>query len=425
MLIIYRLLTIFFYPLLILIIFIRKFFNKEDFIRYKEKIFPEKSLLNKNVQKKLIWFHSASIGETQSIIPLIKRFIKYDQEIDILITTITLSSGKLISQKFKNNKNIKHRYLPLDLNFLANRFLYNWEPDIALFVDSEIWPNLLQEIKKRNIPLILLNGRITNRTFSKWSLIPSTAKKIFNLFDLCLIANKETKKYLLEFNARNIKDIGNIKFATRYEFDKKISDNKNFSTKKNIWCAVSTHKGEEEFIIKTHLKLKVVHDSITTIIIPRHIKRIKNIESICRKYNVKFQILSEKEKIRIGNEIIIVNSYGRVSEYLKLCDSVFIGKSLLKKLKSDGGQNPIEAAKLGCKIYHGPYVYNFEEIYKLLSKYKIAEQITSEINLFQKLKTDFDKKIKIKNENAIKNINQLGEKILENTFQQLKGYIKK
>ena len=423
MLIIYKLLTILFYPFLIFIIFIRKFFNKEDAIRYKEKIFVEKNLLKKNSQKKLIWFHSASIGETQSIIPLIERFIKYDHNINILITTITLSSGKLISQKFKNNKNINHRYLPLDLNFLANKFLFNWQPDVALFVDSEIWPNLLQEIKKRKIPLILLNGRITSRTFSKWSLILSTARKIFSLFDLCLIANEETKKYLLKFNARDIRYIGNLKFSANHEIDKKKIYNKIFSSEKKIWCAVSTHKGEDEFMIKTHLKLKIKQDNIITIIIPRHINRVKNIESICKRYNLVFQTLSEKENIKDGNEIIIINSYGKVSEYLKLCESVFIGKSLMKKLSSVGGQNPIEAAKLGCKIYHGPYTYNFREIYELLNRYKISEQIDSEIDLAEKLKIDFDNNLKIKNQNAIKNINELGEDILDKTFQHIKRYI--
>ena len=423
MLIIYKLLTILFYPFLIFIIFIRKFFNKEDAIRYKEKIFVEKNLIKKNNQKKLIWFHSASIGETQSIIPLIERFIKYDHNINILITTITLSSGKLISQKFKNNKNINHRYLPLDLNFLANKFLFNWQPDVALFVDSEIWPNLLQEIKKRKIPLILLNGRITSRTFSKWSLILSTARKIFSLFDLCLIANEETKKYLLKFNARDIRYIGNLKFSANHEIDKKKIYNKIFSSEKKIWCAVSTHKGEDEFMIKTHLKLKIKQDNIITIIIPRHINRVKNIESICKRYNLVFQTLSEKENIKDGNEIIIINSYGKVSEYLKLCESVFIGKSLMKKLSSVGGQNPIEAAKLGCKIYHGPYTYNFREIYELLNRYKISEQIDSEIDLAEKLKIDFDNNLKIKNQNAIKNINELGEDILDKTFQHIKRYI--
>ena len=423
MLIIYKLLTILFYPFLVFIIFIRKFFNKEDAIRYKEKIFVEKNLIKKNNQKKLIWFHSASIGETQSIIPLIERFIKYDHNINILITTITLSSGKLISQKFKNNKNINHRYLPLDLNFLANKFLFNWQPDVALFVDSEIWPNLLQEIKKRKIPLILLNGRITSRTFSKWSLILSTARKIFSLFDLCLIANEETKKYLLKFNARDIRYIGNLKFSANHEIDKKKIYNKIFSSEKKIWCAVSTHKGEDEFMIKTHLKLKIKQDNIITIIIPRHINRVKNIESICKRYNLVFQTLSEKENIKDGNEIIIINSYGKVSEYLKLCESVFIGKSLMKKLSSVGGQNPIEAAKLGCKIYHGPYTYNFREIYELLNRYKISEQIDSEIDLAEKLKIDFDNNLKIKNQNAIKNINELGEDILDKTFQHIKRYI--
>ena len=182
---------------------------------------------------------------------------------------------------------------------------------------------------------------------------------------------------------------------------------------------MSTHLGEETIVINTHLTLKKDNKNLTSIIIPRHINRVKEIESLCKNKNLTFQVLSNNEKINFEKEIIIVNSYGKVSEYLSLCKSVFIGKSLIKKLQHVGGQNPIEAAKLGCKIYHGPYVYNFEEIYSLLNKYKISEQVTNVNELTKKLNFDLNNLDFIKNENALKDINELGEKILKTTFDEV------
>ena len=236
MLQIYKLLTIFFYPFLIIFTFIRKFFNKEDNERYKEKLFPNHFAIDKNKEKKLFWFHAASLGEAKSIIPLIKKIETSYENIEILITTITLSSGKLMRQKFDSHKNIKHRYLPLDINFLIKKFLNGWQPSLALFVDSEIWPNFLTLIKKKKIPLVLLNGRITQKTFKRWSLIPKFAEKIFKKFDLCLVSNRESKEYLEHFNVKNIKFLGNLKLTDSYISGRSKEFKKEIMSKDKFWC---------------------------------------------------------------------------------------------------------------------------------------------------------------------------------------------
>ncbi len=413
---IYRSLTLFFYPLFVLIILIRKIFKKENSESLKGKLFPSKFLVDRNQSKKLIWFHAASIGEAQSIIPLIKKILNSTENTEILMTTITQSSASLMRENFKNHENVKHRFLPLDIKFLIDKFLDSWKPNLALFVDSEIWPNFLTEIKERNIPLILLNGRITKRSFLRWSKILKFAENIFNKFDLCLVSNFETKKYLETFKVKNIKFLGNLKFSTTYKSYKRQD---NLYQKRKIWCAMSTHGGEDIFIIDTHLNLKRNNKNLTSLIIPRHLNRVKEIESLCKTKNLSFQTLSSKDKLNFENEIIIINSYGKASEYLSLCKSVFIGKSLLKKLQHVGGQNPIEAAKLGCKIYHGPFVYNFQEIYNLLNGYKISEQISSIDELSKKINFDLNNQDFLKNENALKDINELGDKILTTTFNEV------
>ena len=419
MLLFYKLLTFFFYPFLIIIIYFRKFLGKEDDKRYIEKIFPSRS--PKEKKDKLIWFHAASIGEIQSIIPLIEKISKNNKNINFLITSVTFTSGKLIEEKFKDISNLQHRYFPLDIKFLIKSFLDFWRPDVVLFVDSEIWPNFLFEIKKRKTPLILLNGRITKKTFRRWNIVFKTAQKIFQNFDLCLVSNNETFNYLQKFKAKNIKFIGNLKFATKHENNDLITNKNDILSTKKFWCAVSTHEGEENFCLEVHSNLKLKQKNFITIIIPRHVDRVKSIGDLCKKMNFKYRILSKNDKIENEDEVIIINSYGVVTNYLKLCKSVFMGKSIIRSLEPTGGQNPIEAAKLGCKIYHGPYVYNFHEIYKLLNEYKISEEIKDIKELSNKLNSDFDGSKNI-NEKKINNINFLGREILDNSYSEIKRF---
>ena len=387
---IYSYLINFFFPVLIFIIYIRTFLKKEDKKRFKEKLFSSSFNIKKDSQKKLIWFHVASIGELKSIIPLLKKLAN-KKELNFLITTVTLSSSILFETNLKNYKNITHRFFPIDKPNLVKSFIEKWSPELIIFVDSEIWPNFIFEIKKSKIPLILLNARITKKTFLRWRLIKNSAERIFKSFKLCLASSKESKMFLEELKADNIKYFGNLKLAFDNYFDSSVSSNKILLKDKKFWCALSTHKGEDIFCLNAHTKIKKIHDDIITIIIPRHIDRVQNIKSICEKFNLKTQVLSDGDKIETKNEIIIINSYGVTSKFLKLCKSVFIGKSLLKKLKNVGGQNPIEAAKIGCKIYHGPYVYNFQEVYELLNKYRIAEIIKNENELSNKLISDLNK----------------------------------
>tara|TARA_Y100000817_G_C16670936_1_gene461500 strand:- start:36 stop:728 length:693 start_codon:yes stop_codon:yes gene_type:complete len=229
--------------------------------------------------------------------------------------------------------------------------------------------------------------------------------------------------FLEELKADNIKYFGNLKLAFDNCLDSSVSSNKVLLKDKKFWCALSTHKGEDIFCLNTHTKIKKIHDDIITIIIPRHIDRAQNIKSICEKLNLKTQVLSDGDKIEAKNEIIIINSYGVTSKFLKLCKSVFIGKSLLKRLKNVGGQNPIEAAKIGCKIYHGPYVYNFQEVYELLNKYRIAEIIKNENELSNKLISDLNKSNLMTSE-KIQIINNLGREILDNTYNEIVRFIK-
>jgi 3-deoxy-D-manno-octulosonic-acid transferase len=422
MILIYRILTTLIYPLLFIFIYCRKILKKEDSIRFKEKILISHFNVNRKKDSKLIWFHAASIGELKSIIPIIELLNKNKNKLEFLITTTTLSSGNLAKIELKNIKNVYHRFIPYDVEFLIKKFLFLWKPDAIFLVDSEVWPNLILNASKYKIPLAVINARLTSKSFNKWIKFPRAAKKIFSLFDLCLASNLETKKYLEELGAKNIYFNGNIKLINKLDENKIENLSEKILLKNRFWIAASTHKGEDILCLKTHLKLKEKYNDIITIIAPRHIERSYNIKSLSETLNLKAQILNKNDLINEDNEIIIINTFGALQNFFKYAKSVFIGKSTIKKLENDGGQNPIDAAKLKCKIYHGPYVYNFKEIYEILEKNNIAKQIKSYVELSDYLIEDL-KSTQKKDDQIANTINDLGQKTLTDTMKYINNFL--
>lgn len=423
MILAYRVLTNLLYPLIFIFIYFRVFLKKEDPNRFREKLLSSHFKVDRKNNRKLIWFHAASVGELKSIFPIIESLSNNKSyEIEFLVTTTTLSSSNLAKEELKNFINIRHRFFPVDVKFLIKRFLLKWKPDKIFLIDSEVWPNLILTAKNYKIPIALLNARLTSKSFKKWQIFPETAKRIFNIFDLCLTSNLETKNYLKQLGAKNIYFKGNIKLIDEVK-EKKIHDpNEKFLSNNRFWIASSIHNNEDIFCLKTHLILKERYDDIVTIIAPRHIEKSNNIKSLCENFNLSAQILNKNEKILKNKEIIIINSFGDLHKYYKHAKSVFMGKSTIDKLKSDSGQNPIEAAKLNCKIYHGPYVYNFKEIYEFLKTNNISHQINSYNELSTNLITDLysiQKNIAEKS-NLIKNF---GEKTLADTMKSINNFL--
>ena len=338
-----------------------------------------------------------------------------------MITTITLSSAKFIKEEFKFNNNITHRYLPLDINFLIKKFISVWKPYNVFLVDSEIWPNLILNLKDKGIPISIINGRLTEKSFKRWKILSNLANKIFSKFDLILTSNIESKNYFKELGGRNIYHFGNIKFSNKINFFDVRNKSESILNSKNVWCAVSTHNNEEEFCIKAHVQLKEKISNILSIIIPRHIERSDQIKKLCLINKLNTQVVSKGETILSDTEIVIVNSFGVLPEYLKYARSALIGKSLLEKLKNDGGQNPILAAQMGCKIYHGPYVSNFKDIYKFLMDKNLSQEISTISDLSNNLINDFKLR---KNLNQSKELfDKIGETILIKTFKEIDKFL--
>ena len=417
MIFLYRFLTFLLFPIFIIILYFRSLSGKEDKLRFLEKISVRKN--SSLDQKKVFWIHAASIGETNSVLPLIREIIKKDNKISVLLTTTTYSSSQLINKSKFNRNNFQHRFFTLDIKFLVKKFLDHWQPEIAMFVDSEVWPNYLIELSNRKTPLILLNGRITMKTLNRWKKLPNLSRKLFNLYDLCLPSSKESEKNLNQLGAKNIKYLGNLKFCSDNKFKDDRDDLKKIFKESLICCAASTHPGEEEIIFDTHMNLKKGGVKVITIIIPRHISRSQEILKSVKNLKLNGKIINYFNEISNENEILIINTIGEMTKYFYNCKSIFMGKSFSQKLISVGGQNPIEPAKCGCKIYHGPFVSNFKEIYEFLNHKRIAKEVINSDNLTKNLLEDYNDKSSDLDKKIIKELDEYGKEILSLTLKEI------
>ena len=392
-----------------LIIFLRIFKNKEHKKRFIEKFsVPTK----KRVTGKLIWFHGASVGEILSIIPIIRYYEKNKSINQILITSSTLSSSKVL-KKFRFKKTV-HQFYPIDHAYFTFKFLKYWKPNLAIFIESEIWPCMFKKLDNKKIPLILLNARLTKKTFQRWMKIKNFAKLVIGNITVAYPQNLETKSYLKKINTTKINYIGNLKFIKNYENEDSIM-NKNLKSQlksKKIWVASSTHADEEIFCANTHVKLKKKYKNLMTIIIPRHVHRVNEIIPEIEKMNLKVTLHSSKTKNLKNTDIYLVDTFGETKKFHKIGCSVFLGGSIIKR----GGQNPLEAARYGARILHGPNTDNFKDIYKLLKSFKISKKITNSEDMASSI-------IFKKNKKITSIINNIGEIIFKKTIKDLDNLI--
>jgi len=385
--------------------------GKEDPKRFQEKI----GIYSKKKIRNNIWIHAASIGELMSVIPIINK-LENDKKIkSIIVTTTTNSSAKIFSKlRFKKTF---HVYFPLDNNFLTKRFINYWQPKTAIFVESEIWPNMYKNLKINKIPIIILNARIVKKTLDRWQIFPSFAKEVFDKITLALPSNLETLKYLKQLQVKNISVAGNLKYYGEKNvggINDKLLRNKFKNLK--IWCAASTHKNEEIFLGKLHKNLKKNNKQLITIIIPRHINRVPEIIDDMNKLGLKTITHSSNLKIKNNTDIYLVDSYGVSSKFYNLTNLTFVGGSLI----NHGGQNPLEPARFGNFIINGPNVNNFKEIYSFLMEHKMSVTTSSSLKMQKIILKKLNHK---KNKQNIKKIIKIGNQILDKNLLYINKYI--
>ena len=394
-------------PLIIVYRILRK---KENPKRFLEKFSLNKKKRNKG---KLIWFHCSSVGELLSIVPLILEFEKMAIIKNVLVTTSTLSSSKIF-EKFKFKKTV-HQFYPLDNIYIIKNFLDHWKPSSVIFVESEIWPSMLSELKKRNIRVVLSNARMSEKSFKKWFLIRYFGRGILEKFDYIFPQNKETFLYFKKLGIKKLKFLGNLKFIT-YENDSSKKVKNPFFKNKKILCSASTHDNEEEIFANLHISYKKKISNLVTIIIPRHIERTNEIARMLERKKLNFTKHSENKKNLKKCEIYLVDSYGESKSFYEISNVVFLGGSLVPK----GGQNPLEALRFGCNIIHGNYTFNFKDVYKMLEEEKLSLRVSSNVDLEKKAYILFKKK---NNSHKIKKLKKIGNLILQRNLGELKKVI--
>ena len=406
MLHLYKLSTFLLEPFLGLILKIRVAKGKEDPERFKEKLGETEVKNFSNV----VWFHVASLGEIKSISPIVKHYQK-DSNINILITSVTLSSYNFFRENLEA-KNTIHQYAPLDAPSIVKKFINYWQPKVSIFVESEIWPNLIVEASKKS-KLILLNCRISKNSFAKWKKFKKIFKTLISNFHSVTVQNEETARHLKYFKIENFKNFGNLKFIK--DENKKPGVLK-INTASQMWAAMSIHFDEVENIIETHQKLVNNYNKMTTFLIPRHLNKVSIIKKLILEKNISVQLVSENPKIDQLNGIVIVDKFGIADDVFDSVKIVFMGGSFI----NHGGQNPIEPSRLGCKIFHGENIFNFTEIYDLLERNNISKltknssELASEIdNYFKENNIDnAQKNVNFSNDVFIKTVNHLNNYIL-------------
>ena len=393
------------------IIFYRILNGKEDVKRIGEKF----CIYSKKKTNKNIWIHAASVGELMSIVPIVKKLEKNKKIKNILISTSTTSSA-IIFKKLKLKKT-SHVYFPLDNNYIVKRFIKCWQPELAIFIDSEIWPNMFNSLKLSNIPIIIINARITERSFNKWQIFPNFANQVFGKISLALPQNLETLKYLKLLKVKNIKTPGNLKYyGKKNNQDHLAKSLKNKFRNFKVWCAASTHNDEEILIGKLHKRLKKIEKKLITIIIPRHIDRTNEIIDALNNLDLNCITHTSNQKLQKDTDVYLVDSYGESSSFYNLTNISFVGGSII----NHGGQNPLEPARLGNYIVNGPNVKNFKEIYTFLNNLKMASSTSNILKMENLILKRIKSKVPNKN---IKKIIKIGDEVLEKNLFYINKYL--
>ncbi len=317
----------------------------------------------------LVWVHGASVGEMLAAVPLIER-LRLD-DFAVLVTSGTVTSAALAEQRLP--KGVLHQFIPLDAPRFVQRFLDHWRPGLALFVESDLWPNLILSCAERKIPMIVINGRLSERSFSRWRRAPGTIGALLARFDLCLAQSGADAERYAELGAQRIITTGNLKLDVPAPpaDPAALQRLREIVGARPVVAAASTHPGEEDAIIAAHVRLRAKFPSLLTVIAPRHPARGAGIADIAKTAGLAVALRSQRAQPMPDVGIYVADTLGELGLIYRIAPIVFMGGSLA----SHGGQNPIEAVRLGAAVLHGPHVWNFAEIYSMLDQSHGAELV--------------------------------------------------
>jgi len=353
------------YPAISTLVTVRVARGKEERARKSERYgYPSVA----RPEGPLIWVHAASVGETNAVVPLIKEISR--RGITVLLTTGTVTSAAIVQARLADL--VIHQYVPLDLKPVVDRFLDYWQPDLALFAESEIWPNTIMALGKRHIPQILVNARMSDRSFRRWMSFPSIASTLFENLALVISQSELDSSRFQELGALPVLVSGNLKADS----DLPLADPIALARLRQqiggrpTWAAISTFDGEEKAAGHVHKALKTRMDMVS-IIVPRHPERADEIEAMLVEKGLQVARRSRNDAIVASTDVYLGDTIGEMSLYLQLTEVAFVGRSLT----AEGGQNPLEPAMMGCAILSGGHVGNFRESYQMLARNGSARMV--------------------------------------------------
>jgi 3-deoxy-D-manno-octulosonic-acid transferase len=310
----------------------------------------------------LVWVHGASVGEVLAAAALIERLRGLN--LRILLTSGTVTSAAIVAKRFPAD--IIHQYVPYDSPRYVARFLDHWKPSLALFIESDLWPNLILSSAARRLPMVLINGRMSPRSFPRWRRVSNTISALLGRFEVCLAQSDTDAERFSALGSRNVVTTGNLKLdvpappADHAKLEKLMSVTRD----RPVIVAASTHPGEEEILIETHKTLAGFFPGLLSVIVPRHPARGPAVAGLVKASGLRVHLRSLEELPTATSDIYVADTMGELGLFYRFAPIVFMGGSLVPH----GGQNPIEAIKLGAAIVHGPHVFNFADVYEALDK---------------------------------------------------------
>lgn len=365
----YRALTRPLAPLATVYLAQRRRLGKEDPIRFRER----RGVAGEaRPQGSLVWVHAASVGEATAVLGLIERLLQSRTELEVLVTTGTVTSARLLETRLPARA--RHQFVPADLPHWTARFLDHWRPDLALWVESELWPNLVLATHARGIPMVLLNGRLSTRSYSRWRRWPGLIGPVLGAFDLCLVQDQTQAKNFRALGARQVASVGDLKAAApALPYDGAgLSQLRGWVGSRPLWLAASTHQGEEEIAARVHHKLAADFPGLLTVIVPRHPARGGAIGTMLATDGLRTARRARAEPITSETDVYLADTMGELGLFYRLAGVAFIGGSLSAK----GGHNPFEAARIGCAVLLGPDMSNCTGMTAALAAADAAETVT-------------------------------------------------
>lgn len=337
----------------------RKRAGKEEGQRHQERL--AQSALPRP-SGSLAWVHAASVGETNAVLPLCVALT--ERGFTVLVTTVTTTAAQTLTDRASENPHILHQYAPFDVPSIIQKFLDHWQPSMAIFAESEIWPMTIKALSVREIPSAIVNGRMSDRSFRRWRKFKSATPSLFGKIDQVLVRGEEDLLRFQELGSERVTITGNLKYdspAPNIDPEELAKLQRDIADRP-VFLATSTHQGEDEIVLRAHQIMRQSFPDLLTCIVPRHPRRGEAILELANSLGINAELRVTSGNPSATCEAYVANTMGELGLFYSVAPAALVGGSL----EPIGGHNPIEAVQQGCAVLSGPHVFNFREVFGVL-----------------------------------------------------------